>query len=506
MRKLVLCLLLLVSSTIHIAASQTTNAITGSAVECIGGSAAGYDCSNVDLLSFVPESVMANQKVAEVWGWFDSENNREYAIVGHRAGTSFVDVTDPSNPVYVGNLPIPGTASPNSWRDVKTYQDHVYIVGDNASVHGIQIFDLTQLRTVASPPETFTATALDTVTVKSAHNIAINEDTGFAYVVGSQNACGNGLYMTDLSTPTSPSFVGCHNDGGVTARGYVHDVQCVIYNGPDATYSGREICFTSSESHITVVDVEDKNNTVLLSSASYPTASYVHQGWLTEDHRYFIQGDELDELNGIPNTRTIIWDVSDLDDPVIQKEYFASTTDVDHNLYVRGDLVFQANYTSGIRILNISDIDNPVEVGFLDTVDNGTQASVFDGAWGAYPFLPSGNVLVSSGNQGLFVVRPAATILSTDDDELASIQAEINIYPNPATDGTTLSYVSDNPHDARIELFDVLGRSVQVIFDGRIPGGQSTFQIETGDLSAGPYFVRLAQDGSVTTKTFAVVR
>lgn len=506
MRYTLLCLSFISLVSFQTVQGQSEKAVSGFAVDCVGGNAGGFACSNVDLLSFVPESVMANQKLAEVWGWFDAENNREYALVGHRSGTSFVDVTDPSNPVYVGELPIPATAFPNSWRDIKTYQNHAYIVGDNAGVHGVQIFDLTELRSVSSPPETFTATALDTVDVKSAHNIAINEDTGYAYVVGSQNACGNGLYMMDLSNPVAPNFVGCHNDGGVTARGYVHDVQCVVYNGPDTTYSGREICFTSSESHITVVDVEDKNSPSLLSSASYPTAAYVHQGWLTEDHRYFIQGDELDELNGVPNTRTIIWDVSDLDDPVVHRQYFASTTDVDHNLYVRGNLVFQANYTSGLRILNISDIDNPVEVGFLDTVDNGSPASAFDGAWGAYPFLPSGNILVSSGNQGLFVARPSATILSTDDGELASGSSSINIFPNPATDAATLSYVADNPSDTRIEIFDVLGRSIQLIHDGRIPGGQSTFEISTGDLSAGPYFVRLAQDGLVTTKTFSVVR
>ena len=484
--------------------AQTTSSITGVAVDCVNGNAGGFPCSNVELLSFLPNSNMAGPAVAEVWGWVDPVDGREYALVTHHSGINFVDVTDPSSPVYLGNLPTPDSGTSSAWRDVKTYQNHAYIVGDNAATHGLQIFDLTQLRSVASPPVTFASTALDTTDVKSAHNLAINEETGYAYIVGDSNACGNGLYMMDLSSPTVPVFSGCHNDGGVTSRGYVHDVQCVVYHGPDTTYSDREICFTSSESHITVVDVEDKNNPSLLASATYPTARYVHQGWLTDDHRYFIQGDELDELNGqTPNTKTIIWDVTDLDDPVVHKEYLATTTDIDHNLYVKGDLVFQANYTSGLRILNIKDIDNPVEVAYLDTVP-GLCSSVFDGAWGAYPFLDSGNIIISSGGQGLFVVRPSATVLANENPDFLT-ESTGSVFPNPAAARATFQYRTDIAGTVRVELFDALGRNVKLVFDGHIPGGQSEFVIDTADLSSGPYFIRLSRDGTHTSYPVSVV-
>ncbi|NND73312.1 MAG: choice-of-anchor B family protein [Rhodothermales bacterium] len=506
LRFLLPSLLLIVFQT-NAVAQTSSSAQVGQSIECINGDAAGYPCSNIELLSFLPRAQMAGPDVSEVWGWYDPVDGHEYAIVGHRTGTNFVDVTDPSNPIYLGNLPIPTGSNGNSWRDMKTYQGYLYVVGDNAGPHGVQIFDLNTLRSVVSPPVTFAMTAHYTTDVASAHNIAINEETGFAYVVGDSGACGNGLYMMDLSSPEAPVFVGCHNDGGITglsSAGYVHDAQCVVYRGPDTDHANKEICFTASESDIAIVDVNDKGNPELLANASYPTSRYVHQGWLTEDHRYFIQGDELDELNGTTtNTRTIIWDVADLDDPILFKEYLASTTAIDHNLYVLGNLVYQANYTSGMRILDISDINDPIEVGFFDTVPG--PASAFDGAWGAYPFLPSGNVIVSSGNEGLFVLRPTGTVLANEDGPAAS-ETNIEIFPNPVSQTATIRYTNDSPGDVRVELFDVTGRSVEIIFDGRLPGGESLFKVDAIDLSAGTYVARISRDGATSTLKVTVVR
>lgn len=382
-------------------------------VECAEGIALHFDCSDVDLLSFLPiadlggdESVRLN----DIWGWTDPDTDREYALVGRTNGMSFVDVSDPNNPLFLGDLPLTEGASSSSWRDVKVYDSYAYIVADNAGQHGMQVFDLRQLRDVSAPPVTFEETMIYDK-IASAHNIVINETTGFAFAVGSSGGgetCGGGLHIIDIREPASPTFIGCFADTetGRRGTGYTHDAQCVIYNGPDTEHLGKEICFNSNETALSIADITDKDSLIALSNASYPNVSYAHQGWLTEDHAYFYMNDELDELQGnASHTRTLIWDVSDLDDPQLLKEMFSENTSSDHNLYIRDNLMYQSNYRSGLRILDISDVENPVEVGYFDTEPSGPDRSGFEGSWSNYPYFKSGTIIVSSIGEGLFILK-----------------------------------------------------------------------------------------------------
>ncbi|WP_423925009.1 choice-of-anchor B family protein [Candidatus Palauibacter sp.] len=137
-----------------------------------------------------------------------------------------------------------------------------------------------------------------------------------------------------------------------------------------------------------------------------------HQGWLTDDHRYFFMGDELDEESGtVANTRTLVWDVAELDDPVLAAEYFADTRAIDHNQYVHGDYLYQPNLMSGLRILDIRDPESPVEVAFFDTVPHDDDATAFGGTWSNYPFFESGVIAVSSWGEGLFLLRKREPVL-----------------------------------------------------------------------------------------------
>ena len=365
-------------------------------VACISGLADGYACESIDLKAFLDITEMGGSTATEandIWGWTDATTGNEYALVGLTTGTAFVDVSDPENPLYLGSLATQTFSS--LWRDIKVYNDHAFIVSE-ASDHGMQVFDLTQLRTVTSPPVTFSNSAFYNG-FGNAHNIVINEDSGFAYSVGS-NTCAGGLHMVDISDPLNPTDAGCFSTDG-----YTHDAQCVMYNGPDTDHTGKEVCINSNEDTITIVDVSDKNNPVQLSRIGYPNSAYVHQGWFTEDQRYFYQNDELDEAGG--NTRTLIWDLEDLDDPFLSSDYFGPTTAIDHNLYVKDDLVYESNYTAGLRILDITDPLNPVEIGFFDTYPANNGAS-FNGAWSSYPFFESGIVIVNSIEDGLFVLEP----------------------------------------------------------------------------------------------------
>ena len=428
------------------------NLNSGSAVS--GGP---FDAGNIELLSHLSLADMGSgsgEKGNDIWGWTDALTGNEYALVGRSDGTAFVDVTDPYNPVYLGFLA--SHTGSTAWRDVKVYADHAYIVSDNNGNHGMQVFDLTGLRSVTSPPASFTETA-HYDGFRNGHNIVINEDSGFAYVVGS-NTYSGGLQFIDLANPVSPRLA-----GGFSADGYTHDAQVVIYAGPDSAYAGREVAFNCNEDTLTVVDVTDKNAPVQLSRSSYSNSAYTHQGWLTEDHRYFISNDELDERD-IPSvrfTRTHLWDVADLDAPVYMGFYEASVKSIDHNLYVHDGLVYMANYTTGLRVLDAADIANAnlVEIAYIDTHPVKDALNSFDGAWSVYPYFESGTLIIGDRDEGLISARLIHAGVS-----VTAVDA-----PDPVAQGATLVYTLDvassGPYTAS-----------NVMLTGTLPGGVSYLQ------------------------------
>jgi choice-of-anchor B domain-containing protein len=399
------------------ATGETMESITGDVVECTEGQAGAFGCTEVDLVAFLPVAALGGTRasvVNDVWGWTDPETSREYAIVGRNDGTAFVDLSAPGGPMYLGDLAPTAGSTVNMWRDIKVYANHAFIVADGVGAHGIQIFDLTTLRGEPSTSEPFPRAFTETAHydgIFSAHNIVINEESGFAYVVGAGGGgevCGGGLHMVDIRDPGAPTFAGCFSDPttGSVGTGYSHDAMCVNYRGPDTQYVGRELCFGANETALSIADVTDKSNPVAVATASYPNVGYLHQGWISEDHRYFYMNDELDELSGLtPATRTLVWDIQELDDPILAKEHLGTTSASDHNLYVSGNLMYQSNYVSGLRILDISDPENPREVGFFDTVTEGENTPGFAGSWSNYPFFPSGMIAVTSMKEGLFIVR-----------------------------------------------------------------------------------------------------
>jgi choice-of-anchor B domain-containing protein len=348
-------------------------------------------------MAYVPHAQIGGGTGNDIWGWTDPATGREYALVGRSTGTAFVDITNPSQPVFVGNLPAHTVAS--TWRGIKVFANHAFVVSE-AIDHGMQVFDLTQLRGVTSPPVTFAETA-HYAGFGSTHTLAINSRTGFAYAAGTRT-CEGGLHVVDVRTPASPRAAGCFSFDG-----YTHETQCVVYEGPDTLYRDREICFNSNEDTLTVVDVTDKHEQIMLSRTGYGGSAYTHQGWLTEDQRFFLVNDEGDEQTFRHRTRTWIWDVSDLDAPALVNFYDGPTPSIDHNLYVRGNLVYESNYRSGLRVLDASEIAQGLlrEVGFFDIYPS-DDAPNFNAAWTSYPFFNSGTVVVNGIEQGLFVVRP----------------------------------------------------------------------------------------------------
>ncbi|MEM7115585.1 MAG: choice-of-anchor B family protein [Chloroflexota bacterium] len=403
-------ILLLVSFTV-LAGAQTTRpdilkSRTGtvevepmSNIPCVDGKAGGvYNCSNVDLLSLIPLGHMGGGSGSDIWGWTDPETGHEYALMARSNGVAFVDISDPSNPVYVGNLPSRDRSS--AWRDVKIYDNHAFIVADSQPNHGVQIFDLGELRRATDLPVTFETTAAYDE-IGSAHNIFINEETAYGYIVGA-SSCAGGLHMINFKRTTQPEFAGCFSDDG-----YTHDAQCVVYNGPDAAHVGNEICFNSNEDTLTIVDVSEKSAPQMLAREGYPGSAYTHQGWLTSDQTHFIMNDEIDEGRFGHNTHTYIWDVSDLDNPIFLGPYTSDNTSIDHNLYIHNDVIFQSNYTSGLRLFEAGNLAAAelLPLGHFDTYPANDNPS-YNGSWSNYPFFASGTIVVSDINRGLFMVRP----------------------------------------------------------------------------------------------------
>ncbi|NQY28319.1 MAG: choice-of-anchor B family protein [Flavobacteriaceae bacterium] len=363
---------------------------------CVNGFAGIYPCDGYDLMAHIPLSDLGGATGNDSWGWTDPVSGIEYALVSTRTGTAFVDISNASVPVVVGRL---ATATLSStWRDVKVYQNHAFIVSE-ASGHGMQVFDLTRLRTATNLPVAFDADAWYTG-FGSAHNIVINETSGYAYAVGSDTFSG-GPHFVNIQDPTNPVAA-----GGYATDSYSHDAQVVTYDGPDADYQGKEILIGSNENEVVLVDITNKANPVNISSIAYPNIGYTHQGWFTEDKKYFIAGDEYDENNFGGNTRTLVFDFTDLDNPTLHFQHYGTTEAIDHNLYVKDGLCYQANYTAGLQVLDVSNIGagSLSQVGFFDTypTDNSTA---FHGAWNVYPYFESGNIIISDYEGGLYIVR-----------------------------------------------------------------------------------------------------
>ena len=363
---------------------------------CDNGSAGIYPCQNMDLYAYMATDEVGGGEMNDVWGWVDPTDGTEYVLLGRTTGTAFIDISDPVNPVLVANLSTQTTSS--TWRDIKVYNNHAFVVSE-AGGHGMQVVDLTQLGQITNPPVQLQADAWYDG-FGNAHNIVINEGSGRAYGVGTNTASG-GLHIVDLQDPMNPSILGTFDGDG-----YTHDAQVVNYAGPDLNYQGKEVAFCCNENTVTIVDVTDATDATLISSTGYAGANYTHQGWLTEDHQFFLSNDELDEMNLGVNTTTFIWDVSDLSAPVLAGTYVHPTAAIDHNMYTKDSLVYQSNYRAGLRVLNASNIAQGQleEMAYFDVFPSGDEAQ-FNGTWSNYPYFPSGVIAVSHIEEGLFLVK-----------------------------------------------------------------------------------------------------
>ncbi|MDC1325061.1 MAG: choice-of-anchor B family protein [Flavobacteriales bacterium] len=452
---------------------------------CVSGMAGTYPCNGYDLQSFTPCTAFGADNSNDSWGWTDAVSGIEYALLGLDNGVAFVDISDPVNPLYVGKLPT--HTNPSLWRDVKVYNNYAFVVSE-ANGHGMQIFDLTRLRSVSNPPEIFTEDAHYNG-FGGAHNIVINEQEGYAYGVGTSTYSG-GPHFVDIQDPLNPVAA-----GGYSLDSYSHDGQVVTYNGPDSDYTGREIYIGSNTNEVVIVDITDKANPQGISTISYSSIAYTHQGWLTEDHAYFLLGDEIDEINFGFNTRTVVFNLNDLDNPQLSFEYSGPTAATDHNGYTKGDSFYLANYTAGLRVIDISNISSGsmVETGYFDVFTTNNNAG-YNGAWNVYPYFESGNIVISSlvfsdptYVPGLYIVK--ASSLGIND---LALSENVSVYPNPGATKITVS-AKNQVIDSAI-ISDVMGK----ILVGYTNINAESVSIDISAYSKGIYFIKI--NNSVTKK------
>jgi len=428
---------------------------------CVNGFAGSYPCDGIDLMSFTPYIGTTDGLGAatltlggrpyqgnDSWGWTDVRDGKEYALVGLTNGLYFMDITNPVNPRRLGRLPKPSGVSNSLWSDVKTYENWAFIVSE-AGNFGMQVFDLNSLQGLTEDAtRVFNLTTVTTnntymrmttipgtggAVLRDSHNIIINEDSGIAYILGSNLGLGGPIFI-GIDTSTAPPTLTF--EGNYSSEGYTHDAQVVTYDGPDPDYQGREILIGSNgnvggSNNIVFSDLTDRitgagtGAVKFISRIGYSQAAYAHQGWFTKDKKYFIFGDEEDEATtGVGNTKTIVLNVEDLDNPFIQFNYYGRTGAIDHNGYVKDKRFYMANYRAGMSIKRVHNIDNTipasssifengsnqpdnmVEESYFDSyIEETPNNNIFNGTWNVYPFFESGNILMTNLEGGVFIVK-----------------------------------------------------------------------------------------------------
>ena len=311
----------------------------------------------------------------DVWGYVD-ENGNEYGLVGAEKGTAIVDVTIPSSPTEV--FWEPGMQS--VWRDLKTWGDYAYVTTE--ALNGLLIIDMSPL-----PSSTALTTSYYTGPSgsewQSAHNLYI-DSSGYAYIFGANRGNG-GVIILDVQTdPMNPIEVGVFDDW------YVHDG----YVLRDTMYLGNIY-----EGFMSMVDVTDKANPVLLGTAGTPS-TFSHNVWTSPDGNFAFTTDEVSA--GYIGA----FDISDPTN-IIEVDRIQSSPGagvIPHNTHVLDNFLITSYYSDGVVVHDVTHPYNMIEVGNYDTYFD--QTTSYDGCWGAFPYLPSGLILATDRSEGLFVLSP----------------------------------------------------------------------------------------------------
>ncbi|MBI1287762.1 MAG: choice-of-anchor B family protein [Flavobacteriales bacterium] len=426
---------------------------------------------NIDSLfnwqdSTIIPSTAHNNRYNEIWGY--AKNGKEYAIIGSSKGTHIFDVTVPAESEQVVFIEGKVTGSTVVHRDFHDFDDCLYMVSDEGNA-SLQIADLRFLPD--SAPLVYDSGEL----FPRSHNIFIDSSSARMYV------CGGPLLFAvfSLADPTSPTLLlNCPLDVPFWGPiGYVHDT----YVRGDTAY------LNAGTNGLFVVDFHDINNPVMIGSMDvYPQSGYNHSGWLMADKPYYALADETFGKD------VKIVDVSDMADLHVVDTITSGVDEnsIPHNLIYRGDQLFISYYFDGLYMFDCSDPTHPQLAGFYDTSTEPHVNGLYRGCWGVYPLLPSGHILASDMQTGLWVF--GSNLVAGVNEPSKDATKDLTVYPNPVEN---VLHLGKNYTNIRYRISDMAGREVM--------HGKSIGTIDVSELGTGIYVITvLADDATLQSRFF----
>lgn len=486
MMKLVVLLVLVVM--VPPRATAQIDSIRGARATCTDGLASGHACSDMGLLSFVSRDELGIEFLTDVEPWLDPQTGRPYLITSGWDGVAVLDASDALNPVVLTTFELPAAV------DIKVYEDHLYVTTEGNEALGLRSYRMDDL-VAGIVSET---SALDSF--HQGHNLSLSAEAQRGYislVAGGLGSCKT-LLELDLTDPARPSVARCLPDSWSSNNRWSHNAECLVYDGPDEDFAGRELCFMAVPgSGLVIMDVTDKAAAegIVLGMVRYPDEQFAHQGVLTEDRRYFLMGDEGRDGD---KPRMIIIDVADLSDPVVAGFYETPRFATDHDIERHGNRLYWSLYNDGVRILEFNGPDQINELGYFRTMPSGVAIS--GGTWDT-AVLP-GVVAATSAQRGLYLLSDPTTAVAMEEEP--DLDWDLSLYPNPASDVSTI-LIQGAPRGATLRLVDVAGR--EVLNRSLLARGLSSeVTIDVGGLAPGVYLARVQSGESVITKALTIRR
>lgn len=409
---------------------------------------------------------VAGRSYSALWG-YTAPDGREYAILGYNRGTSFIDITDSANIREVDTL----TGLTSSWREMKTYSHYAYIVSE-ATNSKLQIVDLQYLPDSVSLVATWSYAGYT-----KTHSIS--QSGNYLYLNGGNAASSvGGVAVVDVSNPVSPVKMGEWNTE------YVHD--CRVQN--DTIWAAN--VYTGKMS---IINASNKSSLQFVRNwQAYPqSAVSTHNCAFPVTRDYIYTTNEVSSPAGKLN----VWDIRDLNNITFVRDWQPTgiTTAIVHNIETYGNYAVIAHYTAGIRILNISNPSNPVEVAWYDTYPSSNSTN-FSGCWGVYKFS-SGKIIGSDISNGLFVIK-TNFIMTEIPEEINSNAKDYKLnqnFPNPFNPVTNIKFSLKENSRVSLKIYSIQGKEVADIINDRRDGGDYEINFDAGkyNLNSGVYFYTL---------------
>ena len=438
----------------------------------------GQSINNMSLLGnkneYTAGGIPAGFHYSSVWG-YTAPNGREYALLGHYAGTTFYDVTDA--PTTIRNCgTVPGLGSTYNYREFKTYQHYAYIVSEGGQ--GVQIVDLQYLPDSVHYIKSFTFSGYT-----RSHTISI--EGKYLYCSGG-NYNNGGVFILDLTDPVNPV------KRGQWGTRYVHD--CQVKN--DTIFAA---CI--NDGYCTVLDARNKDSIKLIYQFTYPNA-VTHNAWVTEDRKYLVTTDE----GGGNHAK--IWNIQNLLAPVQVYDINPYEVSMVHNAYIRGDSLYLAHYRAGVIVYNIANRNAPVEVGHYDTYPG--SGTAYQGCWNVYPYFASKKILAADIATGLYVLKmgPATNITPNEISGIADNYSLSQNYPNPFNPETNIKFSIPENSFVMIKVYDIQGKIAADLVNGTYNKGSYEIKLDANrfNLTSGTYFYKIESKNYSETRKLTLLK